>query len=123
MMVEISSGIDVDRVAVSEILHALRKLLDPRHAGAQDEHWNYRPVLAQRGLNLDTHWVGGIGEPAQSGARSYPFWPDNRQNDVASVEHRADMPPEVDAGRDVVDVAEYRVPAVMRREPVEDPSG
>jgi hypothetical protein len=121
--VEILAGINRDGVAVGEVVQAFRKLLDPRHRAPQDQNRDHRAVFAQRDLDLDAHRVGGVGEPALPGARADPARPDDRENDIACIQNVGDELAEVDAGRNVVDVAEYHLPAVMRRQPVEDPPG
>jgi hypothetical protein len=60
------------------------------------------------------HRVGGVDQATLAGARPDPLWPADRQYDIALVEHRVDVFREVDTGRDVVDVAEHRLPPVSR---------
>src|SRR5262249_17170905 len=52
-----------------------------------------------------------------------PSRTDDREHDVALVQGFADVLPEIDAGRNIVDVAEHRVLSVVVRQPVENATG
>src|SRR5215469_7028955 len=52
-----------------------------------------------------------------------PSRADDREHDVALVQGFVDVLPEIDAGRDIVDVAEHRVLSVLVRQPVENAAG
>src|SRR5262244_3612974 len=54
---------------------------------------------------------------------AHPPWTDDREHDVALVQGFVDVLPEIDAGWDIVDVAEHRVLSVMVRQPVENAAG
>src|SRR6516164_9064508 len=53
----------------------------------------------------------------------HPPWTDDREHDVALVQGFVDVFPEIDAGWDIVDVAENRVLSVVVRQPVENAAG
>src|SRR5215471_2158533 len=52
-----------------------------------------------------------------------PSRTDDREYDVALVQGFVDALPEIDAGRDIVDVAEHRVLSVVVRQPVKNAAG
>jgi hypothetical protein len=119
--VEILPGIDLDCVAVGEIPQRLRQLRGLWHRGPQHQERDQRHAFAQHRLNLDPHRVRFIAEPVVRASRSQPARPDDGEHDVALVEHPVDVLPKIDAGRNVVDIAEDRIPAVMRHHAIKDP--
>src|SRR5215472_13918902 len=52
-----------------------------------------------------------------------PSRTDYREHDVALVQGFVDTLPEIDTGRDIVDIAEHRVLSVVARQPVENAAG
>src|SRR5215469_8989565 len=118
--VEILTRVDLDRIAISEILEAIRQVNGRRHGGAKYERRDQWDAFAQRRLNFHAHRVRLIVEPVSTFTSTHPSRPDNSRHDLALVEYGIDVLPEVDTEGDVVDIAKDGSAAIMSHESVED---
>jgi erythromycin esterase-like protein len=77
----------------------------------------------QRGLDLDPNRVALLVDSRFAAIlRAQPPSADDRQNDVGASQRFADVGAKIDSDRDVVDVHEHAVLAVMGGKAVEDAS-
>ena len=122
VLVEIAPGIDLQAVTVDQFLQAIGKLLDIRHRRAFHQDWNDRYPVAEGRLDFDADRIGRIVDPSPPPwLRSRPTFADDHEGDIRLSKYAIDVFSEIDTQRDVIDIPEYRITAVMSHETIEYP--
>jgi hypothetical protein len=124
MRVKIAAGIDLRGVVEREALHRVGQLVGPRHGGTLHQHRDDRDFPRQRGLDLDPHRVGFVGDPQPAAlAGPEPVRPDHRHQHIVVGELALDVLAEIDPERDAVDVHEDGAVPEMPGQPVANAAG
>ena len=114
MLMKITTGIDRCGIKKRKILQAFGKLCRLRHPGGAHKDWDDLNLAVQRRLDLEADEVGLViysSTAASPGAE--PALADNDQQDVTPNNRFMNMVAKVLAERNVVNVHEDRVLAIM----------
>jgi hypothetical protein len=108
VLVEIAPGIDLQTVAVDELLKAVGKLFDVGHRSAFHQDRNDRHPVAEGRLDFDADRIRWIVDSAAAPLqRSKPTFADDDESDVRLSEYAVDVFAKIDAQRDVIDISKY----------------
>lgn len=111
-------------VQIGEIAEADRQFDTTGHFGAVDQHRNDRHLAFQRGLDLDPDRIGFLLHPdCASLVAAEPVCADQRHENVALQQSCADLRAKIDAKRNVFDIDEHGIFAVMRLQLIGNTSG
>jgi hypothetical protein len=111
-------------VEINEIAELFRQVGALRHLGAVDQHRNDRRLAFESGLDLHSDRVGLLVHARGAvGALAEPVRADHGDQHVGPLQGLLDVGAKIDAERDVIDVHEHRLLAVLRGEAIEDPPG
>src|SRR5262245_55177832 len=116
-----ASGGDLRGVMIGQALEAVGQVLRLRHAGAADQDRDRRNAALQRGLHLDAHRIRLVVNAAWSGRRcAEPIGTDHGEQELVLGQRLRNVLAKIHPERDVVDIHEDGVLAVMLRQPIAD---
>jgi hypothetical protein len=103
---EVPTRVDVNRIPVGQTCERRRQIGFRRHRGAIDQDWDHRYVPLESGFDLDPENIVWVIDPPVSFGRSSPPGSHHDKDQVALADRRADVFPEVDTERNVIDIHE-----------------
>src|SRR6266436_2287969 len=119
MLMEITTGIDRCGVKEGKILQAFGKLRTLRHPCRACQDGDDRNGVAQRRLDFETHEIGlVIYSSTAASAGAEPPRADNDQPDITLNNCIEDVDAKVLAKRNIVDIHEDRLLAIMDGEAI-----
>src|SRR6516165_8782904 len=121
---KIAPGIDCCRVAVAELLEAVRKIGRLRHGRLIDQDRDERSAAIERVLYFNLYRIILLANSRTTALlHAGPFWTDDRDQYVRLLQRFTDAFAKVRAERNAVDIHEYRLVAIMVGQPVSDTAG
>ncbi len=124
VVIEVASGIDFHGIAKREFLQARWQVGRLWHARVVDKHGNQRNSSLQRRLDLHPDRIALVVDSRLTGLRlAKPSLADHDQQDIALQQSPPDMFAEVGAERNIVDIDEHGLFAVMRNQPIKNTAG
>ena len=124
VVMKVAARIDDKGVEKRKIPEALGDFFGLWHNCAADQDWNERKADLQRGFYFDPDRVVGGGDPQLTIlARPKPSRPHDREQNLRAQQGLTDVLPEINSGRNVFDVPEYRVLPIVAAKPVVNASG